>query len=151
MPSATQSPDHLLNRRPQRADAALSRPKYWHPRLSPGPRCTVPTSQISIAPADRGARSPEGFLHWRLSNAGPATLLCVDSSVMGPASETRHTRRLMHRSKKERLLYRIIGAQQDRLRDGDPQRLGSLEVDGELKLARLPDMQFRRFCTLQQP
>src|SRR5215467_13726378 len=93
MPSATQSPDHLLNRRPQRADAALSRPKYWHPRLSPGPRCTVPTSQISIAPADRGARSPAGFLHWRLSNAGPATLLCVDSSVMGPASETRHTER----------------------------------------------------------
>src|SRR5215472_17993823 len=46
-------------------------------------RCTVAASEISIAPADRGARSPAGFLHWRLSNAGPATLLCVDSSCDG--------------------------------------------------------------------
>src|SRR5215468_6489242 len=57
----------------------------------------------------------------------------------------------MHRSKKEPLLYRLIGAQQDRLRDTDPQRLGSLEVDGELELARLLDRKFRRFGTLQQP
>src|SRR5262249_46472782 len=37
MPSATQSPNHLLNRRSQDADAARSRPNYWHRRLSPGP------------------------------------------------------------------------------------------------------------------
>src|SRR5262249_29631838 len=34
-----------------------------------------------------------GFLHWRLSNAGPAALVHVASSVMGPASETRHIKR----------------------------------------------------------
>jgi len=53
-------------------------------------RCTVAASEISIAPADRGARSPAGFLHWRLSNAGPVTLMRGESLVMGPASETRH-------------------------------------------------------------
>jgi hypothetical protein len=31
-----------------------------------------------------------GFLHWRLSNAGPATFMREESSVMRPASETRH-------------------------------------------------------------
>src|SRR5215467_3344156 len=39
------------------------------------------------------ARAPLGFLHWRLSNAGPAALVRVESSVMGPASETRHNNR----------------------------------------------------------
>ena len=37
-----------------------------------------------------GLPPPRGFLHWRLSNAGPAALVRVESSVMGPASETRH-------------------------------------------------------------
>ena len=59
----------------------------------PDPSCTVAAPEISIAPADRAAPFSRGFLPWRVSNAGPAAVVHVASTVMGPASETRHSSR----------------------------------------------------------
>src|SRR5262245_55912718 len=93
MPSRTQSADHLLNPRRQRPDAAPSRPTIRTGAFRPDPSCTAAATEISIAPADRAAPFSRGFLPWRLSNAGPAAVVRVASTVMGPASETRHNTR----------------------------------------------------------
>ena|SRR5262245_5888023 len=61
----------------------------------PDPSCTVAAPEISIAPADRAAPFSRGFLPWRLTNAGPAAVAHIASTVMGPASETRHKDRLI--------------------------------------------------------
>src|SRR5215475_2993101 len=56
----------------------------------PDPRCTVAASQISIAPPDRGAHSPAVSFPGGFRTHGPAAFARVESSMMGPASETRH-------------------------------------------------------------
>ena len=104
------SPCHLVRNQPTICSIhALNAPT--RPRLAPtigtsasrtDPSCTAAASEISIAPADRTAPLSRGFLPWRHSNAGPATLVRVESSVMGPASETRHnspTRALQQKGK----------------------------------------------------
>src|SRR5215831_19443611 len=62
-------------------------------------RCTVGASQIPIAPADRWCPSHAVSFPWRLSNAGPPAMDVLRTWRVGPASETRHTTRLMHYSR----------------------------------------------------
>src|SRR5262249_48713507 len=66
---------------PQAPTPAPSAPIIGTGASRPDPRCTVAASEIPIAPADRCPS--KGFLHWRLSNTGPAALVRVESSVMG--------------------------------------------------------------------
>ena len=53
---------------------------------------TNPVRRSSALGINRDMRHAayRGFLHWRLSNAGPGAFVRAESSVMGPASETRH-------------------------------------------------------------
>ena len=90
-------------------------------------RCTRRASQIPIALADRSSTS-RGFLHWRLSNAGPAAMVRVESSVMGPASETRHICSNV-REPNLHLLDHLIGASKYRRWYADAKLLSGLQVD----------------------
>jgi hypothetical protein len=49
------------------------------------------------------------------------------------------------------LLDDLVGSQQNRLRDGQPDDLRGLEVDDQLELCRLLDRQISRLRALQDP
>src|SRR5215467_5083387 len=56
-----------------------------------------------------------------------------------------------YRTWQYRLLDHVVGADEDRLRDRQPERLGGLEIDHQLELGRLLDRQIGRFRPLQDP
>src|SRR5262249_6739116 len=114
----------------------------------PDPRCTVAPSQISIAPADRGAHSPAvsfpgGFRTpaqppsrvWRALRWGrhPKPVTLADSC----------------NAAKKRLFDHFVGAGENRRRDGEAEYPGGLRVDDQLERARLHYGQVRRFCTFE--
>jgi hypothetical protein len=67
------------------ADAEFRAQNVKQAVIRPAQRFGVPARSQGLL----GCPLSRGFLHWRLSNAGPAALVRVETSVMGPPSETR--------------------------------------------------------------
>ena len=67
---------------------------------------------------------------------------------MGPILYRRHTGHPPHLWAYVTLLDHLVGGGQERFRDGDAERLGSLEVDDEIEFCRLLDWQIGWLLTL---
>jgi hypothetical protein len=95
------------------SSGAPARPNHCHPRLSPGPALHRRRQRNPVAPADRGARLPR-FPSLAAFERRPGAVVRVVRSVVGPASETRHTsgrEQLQHRTCTEvRLLDHLVRA-----------------------------------------
>jgi len=76
---------------------------------------------------------------------------CSNSAIIVRRSEVtlRAKTRLMQCSKKS-LFDHLVGAQQERFGDRQPERLGGIEVDHQLKLGRLLDRQIGRLGAAQE-
>src|SRR5262249_30237219 len=56
-----------------------------------------------------------------------------------------------YRTWQYRLLDHVVGAEEDRWRDGQPERLGGLEIDDQFERGRSLDRQIGRLRPLQDP
>jgi hypothetical protein len=97
------------------------------------------------------------------SNALHAAQRKSASSRVGPTVEVSPLHRIysgrpaMHIARNQSLpggvtafsLDHLVGAQQERLRNGEPERLGGLEIDGQIELRGLLHRQVSRLGALQ--
>jgi hypothetical protein len=89
-----------------------------------------PRGQIPIASAASPPPTSRDFVPWRFSDAGRHSPW-MTSSCRRPRNL--HSKRLLHRINDKRLFDHLVGAEQQRCRHFDADRLRGLQVDHHLK------------------